>query len=136
MEAQQSGPETVGAWSKHCVDVVFPALRSGRNQRYDEDTLKGFRVIVHSYIAPRIGKTRVIELSKAMVVEFMAALPSDEARTKTLYVLTRIMELAETKGKRRKGTNPCKGVRLDHVSPPEPKSPARPDDWRDEPQSD
>lgn len=101
---------TVAAWCEHCVNVAMPAQRNGNRPKYSNEMLVGFREIVKHNIVPHIGKIPLDELDKSAVKEMAAKLPTDDVRAATLNVLTRVMELAEAKGKRRKGTNPCKGV--------------------------
>jgi|GEM_PF-4349466 len=101
---------TVGAWCEYCLSTAMPAQRNGAAPKYSNEMLVGFREVVRRYITPKIGKVPLEELNKKMVTEFVATLASDEIRAKTLNVLVRAMEIAEGKGKRKKGTNPCKGV--------------------------
>lgn len=124
---------TVAAWCLHCVDVIMPAQRNGRLPKYSDEALERFREIIETYVAPGIGKVAVADLDKATVTAFAASLPSDEARTKTLNVLTRAFALAEIKGTRKKGTSPCKGVLNSKALRPNgvPLEKVRPDNWRE-----
>ncbi|AIE86362.1 hypothetical protein [Fimbriimonas ginsengisoli] len=128
----QDGVLTVAAWCEHCLTVAMPAQKNGKSPKYSDESLVNFRQVVQSNIVPRIGKIRIDELTKAAVADLISALPSDEARAKTLYVLTRVMELAESKGKRKKGTNPCKGVSPNQIRRPD-RAKTRPSNWREEP---
>jgi len=131
------GVLTVASWCEHCVTVAMPAQKNGKAPKYSDEALQGFQVIFRQYIAPGIGSVGLAELDKKTVSAFIASLPNNEARTKTLNLLTRAMQLAEAKGKRKKGTNPCKGVNA--TSPkagepaPEPENwaKARPSNWRE-----
>jgi len=131
------GALTVGAWCEHCVTATMPAQKNGRSPKYSDDALEGFRFIVRTYITPEIGSVRLEDLDKKTVTALIAGLPSGEVRTKTLNVLTRAMQLAESKGKRRKGTNPCKGVSANPVKAGEPAqepenwAKTRPENWRE-----
>lgn len=131
----KTGGVTVGSWSEYCVKTTMPAQRNGSRPKYSDEALEGFREVVRLGIVPRIGKVPIQELDKAKVTEFIASLPSDEARTKSLFLLTRVMEIAEAKGQRKKGTNPCKGVSTRVVKPdaeePANWSKGRPANWRD-----
>ena len=102
---------TTAMWCEHCVNVAMPAQRNGNRPKYSDEALQGFREVVRRHIAPRLGSISLEELDKKSVDALMAGLPNDALRAQTLNVLTRIMGLAESKGKRKKGTNPCKGVR-------------------------
>lgn len=131
----KTGGVTVGSWSQFCVTTTMPAQRNGARPKYSDEALEGFREVVELGIMPRIGKVPIEELNKAKVTEFIASLPSDEARTKSLFLLTRVMEIAEAKGQRKKGTNPCKGVSARVVKPnaeePANWSKGRPANWRE-----
>ena len=104
------GPLTIEKWSAYCLDVVMPAQKNNNGPKYSDETLAGFREVARLGILPRLGSILVDKLDKQTVTECINSQFTSEASAKTLYVLTRIMEVAEAKGKRRKGTNPCNGV--------------------------
>ncbi|CAN5393503.1 hypothetical protein BH11ARM1_BH11ARM1_08110 [soil metagenome] len=113
----EGGP-TVASWCAHCVSVSMPAQKNGRSPKYSDSALEGFRETLENGLSAEFGAIKLEELTKAAVSAYVAGLFSDEARSKVLNLLTRSMELAESKGKRRKGTNPAKGVA---ARPPRPK---------------
>lgn len=131
------GALTVASWCEHCVTATMPAQKNGRSPKYSDETLEGFRFVARNYIIPNVGTTKLDDFDKKMVTALIASLPNDEARTKTLNVLTRAMQLAESKGKRKKGTNPCKGVSArvqksdEPASEPENWTKTRPANWRE-----
>jgi hypothetical protein len=133
------GVLTVAAWCEYCLSTAMPAQRNERKPKYSDEVLEDFRQVVRAHVVPGIGKVRLDQLDKKAVSDFIASLPTDDTRAKTLYVLTRVMELAESKGKRKKGTNPCKGVSLGKMPPQESSAGGRasstrhrPSNWRDQ----
>jgi hypothetical protein len=104
--------DTVADWCEYCLTVAMPAQRNQKAAKYSEEALAGFRETVNECVNPHLGSRPLHDLRKQDVKDLMVSLASDEQRARTLYVMTRILELAESKGKRKKGTNPCKGVSL------------------------
>lgn len=111
------GPLTVANWCTYCLGVAMPAQKNDKGPKYKSEALDGFREVVQQGIVPKLGSTLLDKVDKKAVTECIESQFSPEAKAKTLYVLTRVMELAESKGKRRKGTNPCKGVTLNSKPP-------------------
>lgn len=125
---------TVGAWCEQCLSTVMPAQRSGNNSKYSEEALTRYREVVTRIILPSLGSVPVTKLDKATVTELADSLHAGDDRSQMLNVLTRIMTLAELKGKRRKGTSPCKGIPLNKNAKPGGRfaDQSRPPEWREQ----
>lgn len=104
------GNQTLREWADHCLNVIMPAQANRRGKPYADNTLRGYRQLLDAYVKPSIGYVKLSKLSVDHVDALVASLPSEPLKINTKNCLSRLLDLAEAKGKRAKGSNPCKGV--------------------------
>lgn len=103
---------SVGEWCDHCLDVIMPTQANRRGKHYTANTLRGYRQLIDAYVKPSLGDVKLTRLNTDHIDSLVGSLKTEPLRINTKNVLSRILELAELKGKRERNSNPCRGVSL------------------------
>ena len=103
---------TLADWCDHCLDTIMPNQANRRGKNYTANTLRGYRQLIDAYIKPRIGDVKLSRLNSDHVDSLIGGLTSEPLKINSKNALSRILDLAEQKGKRQLNSNPCRAIRI------------------------
>ena len=103
---------TLSDWCDHCLHTIMPTQANRRGKNYTANTLRGYRQLIDAYIKPSIGSVKLSRLNSDHVDALIGRLSTEPLKINTKNALSRILDLAEQKGKRPANSNPCRSVRI------------------------
>lgn len=83
-------------------------------------TTKEYQFCLNRYILPHLKHFKISDVNKSHIAQLQHTLPtkhSKDAANRSLRLISKTFNLAETWGLRKEGCNPCRGIKKFHLKP-------------------